>query len=82
MAKLLFLDLDGALVKIKSSWGYMHSYFGSSQDGIFERYFNLYSEGKISYQEWMKADIEHLLRRVGRPIYRMELEEAFSKVEI
>ncbi|MDT7894905.1 MAG: phosphoserine phosphatase, partial [Desulfurococcales archaeon] len=62
MAKLLFLDLDGALVKIKSSWGYMHSYFGSSQDGIFERYFNLYSEGKISYQEWMKADIEHLLR--------------------
>jgi hypothetical protein len=30
----------------------------------------------------MKADIEHLLRRVGRPIYRMEFEEAFSKVEI
>jgi HAD superfamily PSPase-like hydrolase len=60
----------------------MHRYFGSSQDGIFERYFNLYSEGKISYQEWMKADIEHLLRRVGRPIYRKELEEAFSKVEI
>jgi phosphoserine phosphatase len=82
LRKLILLDLDGVLVKIKSSWEYMHRYFGSSQDGIFERYFNLYREGRISYQEWMKADIEHLLRRAGRPIYRRDLEEAFSKVEI
>ncbi len=82
MARLLLLDLDGVLVKIKSSWGYMHRYFGSSQEEVFNKYFRLYSSGRIGYQEWMKADIEHLLRSVGRPIYRRDLEDAFSKVEI
>lgn len=82
MARLLLLDMDGVLVKIKSSWGYMHRYFGSSQEDVFNRYFRLYASGRIGYQEWMKADIEHLLRSVGRPIYRGDLEEAFSKVEI
>lgn len=80
--RLVILDLDGVIVKIKNSWGYMHSYFGSSQDEIYHRYFTLYSSGRISYLEWMKADIEHLLNKVGRPIYRKDLDDAFSKVEI
>jgi len=82
LARLVILDLDGVLVRIKSSWGYMHSYFGSSQEGVFEKYYRLYRDGRVSYLEWMKADIEHLLRRAGRPIYRRDLEEAFSKVEV
>ncbi|HWQ17777.1 MAG TPA: HAD-IB family phosphatase [Sulfolobales archaeon] len=79
--RLVILDLDGVIVKIKSSWEYMHSYFGSSQNEVYNMYSRLYSSGRVSYLEWMKADIEHLLRSVRRPIYRRDLDDAFSRVE-
>ncbi len=45
--------MDGVLVNTKSSWYYLHSYFGSDN---FEN-IRLYNEHKIDYLEFMKKDI-------------------------
>lgn len=82
MPALLALDLDGVIAKVRSSWEYMHRYFGSSQKEVYRTYSRLYMQGRISYQEWMKADIEHLLRASGSEIRRQDLVDAFSRVEI
>ncbi|MEM3237921.1 MAG: HAD-IB family phosphatase [Thermoplasmata archaeon] len=53
MLKLVVFDMDGVLVNTKSSWYYLHSYFGSDN---FEN-IRLYNQHQIDYLEFMKKDI-------------------------
>ncbi|MGC8497287.1 MAG: HAD-IB family phosphatase [Thermoplasmata archaeon] len=53
MLKLVVFDMDGVLVNTKSSWYYLHSYFGT--DNIEN--IRLYNQHQIDYLEFMKKDI-------------------------
>lgn len=53
MLKLVVFDMDGVLVNTKSSWYYIHSYFGTDN---FQN-IRLYNQNKIDYLEFMKKDI-------------------------
>jgi phosphoserine phosphatase len=53
--KLLIFDMDGTLVEQKSSWGWLHQYFGSSEGE--NRLLQLYMEGRITYEDFMVKDI-------------------------
>jgi len=79
--KLIAFDLDGVLINIKSSWQYIHDYVGSSTIVKRGRGIKLYSEGKISYQEWVDIDVQAML--IAKPTLSIhDIEEAFSKVKL
>jgi HAD superfamily PSPase-like hydrolase len=53
--KAVAFDLDGTLVKEKSSWYTVHRYFGTYDKSV--QNMRLYEQGKINYEEFMKRDI-------------------------
>lgn len=54
--RLIAFDMDGTLVKRPSSWEKIHKYFGT--EDIEKRNWELYSNGLIDYQEFMRRDIK------------------------
>ncbi len=78
--RLVVFDVDGVLVPIHSSWGYLHEYYGSAEEA--KRNMELYKKGLINYYEWMRLDVEAWIRAAGRPITRSELEEVLGKVPV
>ncbi|MGD8544953.1 MAG: HAD-IB family phosphatase [Candidatus Bathyarchaeota archaeon] len=54
MFKLIVFDMDGVLVDIESSWEFLHNAFKVDGRDNFERYLN----GEITYEEFMRLDIE------------------------
>ncbi len=52
--KLAALDLEGTLVKTKSSWVELHKKFGTWEEG--KKYSDMFFSGKISYSEWAELD--------------------------
>ncbi|HDN75646.1 MAG TPA: HAD family hydrolase, partial [Acidilobales archaeon] len=75
-------DMDGVLVKCKSSWEYLHESVGSAQIVQQYRYRDMFVRGQISYIEWMKRDLEAILQVKKGKIGKKEIEYIFSKVEI
>lgn len=55
MKGLVVFDLDGVLVKEKSSWISMHEHFGTKEQA--RENLDAYKAGKISYDEFMRRDI-------------------------
>jgi phosphoserine phosphatase len=53
--KLVAFDMDGTLIKQRSSWAKVNEYFGTAEGG--ETSLKKYSEGKITYTEFMHRDI-------------------------
>jgi len=53
--KLVFLDCDGTLTTVKSSWEYLHRRLGLWDDNADE-YQRLFRQGKIDYYEFCKRD--------------------------
>ncbi|MCX8110132.1 MAG: HAD-IB family phosphatase [Syntrophorhabdaceae bacterium] len=53
--KVAFLDCDGTLTKIKSSWEYLHRRL-NIWDNMADRYQELFRAGKISYHEFCERD--------------------------
>lgn len=53
MLKLVVFDMDGVLVDTKSSWYYLHSYFGTDNLENIKQY----NQRQIDYLEFMKKDI-------------------------
>ncbi len=51
---LVFLDVDGVLVPVKSSWQYVHEVLGTVEEAKLN--YRLFIEGKIGYWEWMYLD--------------------------
>ncbi|NPA47298.1 MAG: HAD-IB family phosphatase [Thermococci archaeon] len=52
--KLIALDLEGTLVKTRSSWVELHKKFGTWEEG--KKYADMFFSGKISYSVWAKLD--------------------------
>ncbi len=55
--KLICFDLDGVLVKEKSSWEHIHKVLGVDMKTRVENIIN-YSFGKIDYHKWVEMDVE------------------------
>ncbi|MEM2208042.1 MAG: HAD-IB family phosphatase [Sulfolobales archaeon] len=79
--KLAVFDLDGVLVLERSSWGYLHKVFGTYELINKASYSKDFERGLITYSDWMKLDLESIIRARGTVLCR-EVAEAFEKVEI
>ena len=79
--RLAAFDLDGVLVKERSSWAYLHRFFGSYEAVRKANYTKLFEEGVISYSDWMRLDLEAIVR-ARKVVYCREVEEAFKFVEL
>ena len=75
-------DMDGVLTKWRSSWRALHEYFGSiniiNESNDAERFL----KGEITYEEWMRRDLEAIIKALGRPPSKEEIIRAFSKYEL
>lgn len=77
--KIVFFDMDGTLIKCKSSWELVHERFGTVEEA--KRTLKEYSEGKISYKEFMRKDIGLWISKRGK-IHVREIEEILSMFEL
>ncbi|ABM80258.1 HAD-IB family phosphatase [Hyperthermus butylicus] len=77
--RLVALDVDGVVVPVRSSWGYIHEVLGTTEDS--ELNYSLFRSGLIGYWEWMYLDT--LAWVEAKPgITRWELEEIFNQIPI
>jgi phosphoserine phosphatase len=65
--KIVFLDCDGTLTAVKSSWEYLHRRLGL-WDNNADEFQRLFREGKIDYYEFCKRDA---LLWKGLPVERV-----------
>lgn len=73
-------DLDGVLVPIRSSWEYLHRYFGVYDERLRRANIELFYNGLITYEEWMCRDLALLASRGC--IHRHEIVQAFREVKL
>jgi len=75
-------DMDGVLTKWRSSWRALHEYFGSlslvNESNDAERFLR----GEITYEEWMRRDLEAIIKVLGRPPTKEEIVRVFSRYEL
>ena len=76
--RLVVFDVDGVLVPIRSSWGYIHEKLGTTEESKLN--YNAFMRGAIRYWEWMYLDtLAWIEARPG--ITRWDLEALFSSVD-
>ncbi len=78
--KVVVFDLDGVLVPFRSSWEFLHRYFGVVDDRARDENVELFYRGLISYKEWMRRDLALLTSRGC--ITREEVIKAFKTVKL
>ena len=78
--KIVFFDVDGVLVPVRSSWGYLHRYFGVEEEA--ERAARDFIEGRIDYAEWMRRDTELWVKAAGGALHRSRLAEILSGIPL
>lgn len=78
--RVTVFDLDGVLVPFRSSWEYLHKYFGVDDGVLRSVNIELFYNGLITYSEWMRRDLT-LLTSKGC-ITRDEVVAAFANVEL
>lgn len=66
--ELVVFDMDGVLVDITSSWYWVHSHFGVSNEDSLELYF----EGEIDDEEFIRRDIQ-LWKTLDREVKKTDL---------
>lgn len=79
--KLIAFDLDGVLVKARSSWEFIHDYFGVSKNDRIKNYLD-YVMGRIDYNEWIKRDVGLWNKALGRRLRIEDLIEAISDIPV
>ena len=52
--RLVLFDVDGTLIKINSSWRFLHQKLGTWERG--SKYADQFFRGQISYEDWAKLD--------------------------
>ena len=77
--KLVVFDLDGVLLKIKSSWEHVHDYF-NIPPSLREKNLEDYITGKIDYNEWIRRDVELWTKALGRRPSIKDLEKALDNI--
>ncbi|MBO3757807.1 MAG: HAD-IB family phosphatase, partial [Candidatus Brockarchaeota archaeon] len=65
--KLVVFDLDGTLVKEKSSWRKVHEFFGTEEKG--DEGLKLYVDGKISYEQFVAHDLSLWPRGISKSVF-------------
>lgn len=78
--KVVAFDLDGVLVPFRSSWEFLHNYFGIANEVMRNVNVELFYNGLISYSEWMRRDLTLLISKGC--ITMDEVIKAFSTVEL
>lgn len=78
--RLVIFDVDGVLVPVKSSWGYVHERLGVS--GEADRVKRLFEEGRIDYVEWMRLDTELWVRARGGRLHKSELSSILEEIPV
>lgn len=77
--RLVVFDVDGVLVPIRSSWGYIHEKLGTTKESRLN--YNAFMKGIIKYWEWMYLDtLAWIEARPG--ITKWDLEELFEPVQL
>lgn len=70
------------MTKWRSSWRVLHEYFGSlslvNESNDAERFLR----GEITYEEWMRRDLEAIIKALGRPPTKEEITKVFSRYEL
>lgn len=74
--------MDGVLVKCRSSWRMLHLAFGSEERVRELMGARKFMNGEISYEEWMRLDIEAMASALGRPPRREEVEAVLRSAEL
>lgn len=77
--KLIFFDLDGTLIKCKSSWELVHEKFNTLTEA--RKALEEYRIGGITYQEFMIRDVSSWLRK-KKSIHISEIEEILDNYEL
>ena len=80
--RVVMFDMDGVLVKCRSSWRMLHLAFGSEELVKELMGARRFVDGEISYEEWMRLDIEAMAAALGRPPKREEVEAVFRSAEL
>ncbi|MEM3949074.1 MAG: HAD-IB family phosphatase [Zestosphaera sp.] len=80
--KIAVFDMDGVLVKWRSSWRALHEYFGSINIVNESRDAEKFLKGELSYEEWMRRDLEAIIKFLGRPPSRDEIVRALTRYEL
>lgn len=75
-------DLDGVLIRWRSSWRALHEYFGSLSLIVESNDAEKFLRGEITYEEWMRRDLEAIIKALGKPPTREEIIKAFSRYEL
>ncbi len=78
--KIVFFDVDGVLTPVKSSWGYIHRYFGVEEEAV--KAVKLFEEGRISYEEWMRFDTSLWIRAAGGRLHRSVLARIVAGIPL
>ncbi len=78
--KLVIFDVDGVLVDVKSSWGFLHEWFGVAEEA--RRIREMFERGEIDYVKWMELDTALWVRARGGRLHRSEILEALSNVRV
>lgn len=77
--RLAVFDVDGVLLPIRSSWGYIHERLGTGEASRLN--YRLFMEGRIGYWEWMFLDtLAWIEARPG--ITRWDLEQLFESIPV
>ncbi|GBF09746.1 phosphoserine phosphatase [Aeropyrum pernix] len=78
--KLVIFDVDGVLVEVKSSWGYIHRRLGVEEEAMKVK--EMFERGSIDYIEWMRLDTELWIRASGGRLHRSRLMEIVGEIPL
>jgi len=78
--ELIVFDMDGVLVKVKSSWEHVHRSLGVIKEA--EKVKRLYEEGKIDYIKWMELDTKLWVEASKGKLHITRLNEILGGVEV
>ncbi|MEB3778727.1 MAG: HAD-IB family phosphatase [Desulfurococcales archaeon] len=78
--EMIVFDMDGVLVKVRSSWEYVHRSLGVLEEA--NKVKQLYEEGKIDYIKWMELDTKLWINASNGRLHISKLSELLDKVEL
>ena len=58
--RLIVFDVDGTLLKVTSSWQFLHEKLGTWNKG--KQHAEEFYQGIITYEEWARLDLEYIAR--------------------
>ncbi len=78
MFKFIVFDVDGVLLKMKSSWKAVHEALGSKES---KELMKMYFSGEATYEEWCERDWEAWKKALGREPDIETLKRVFEPID-